>query len=94
MGMEVKSPWAYFGLEKLPKNQKFLLVTNHRGLFDAVLLCHTFRNDNFVAVSKPENFHLPIAGPWIKGMGHLAIDRENNRNALKTIINGEVVFER
>lgn len=82
VGVKVK----YFGLEKLPKNQKFLLVTNHRGLFDAVLLCHTFRNDNFVAVSKPENFHLPIAGPWIKGMGHLAIDRENNRNALKTII--------
>jgi 1-acyl-sn-glycerol-3-phosphate acyltransferase len=82
VGVNVK----YFGLEKLPKNQKFLLVANHRGLFDAVLLCHTFRNDNFVAVSKPENFHLPIAGPWIKGMGHLAIDRENNRNALKTII--------
>lgn len=82
VGVKVK----YFGLEKLPKNQKFLLVANHRGIFDAVLLCYTFRNDNFVAVSKPENFHLPIAGPWIKGMGHLAIDRENNRNALKTIL--------
>ena len=82
VGVKVK----YQGLEKLPKDKKFLLVANHRGIFDAVLLCHTFRNEEFVAVSKPENFNLPIAGPWIKGMGHLAIDRENNRNALKTII--------
>lgn len=76
----------YSGLEKLPKDKKFLLVANHRGIFDAVLLCYTFRKEKFVAVSKPENFTLPIAGPWIKGMGHLAIDRENNRNALKTIL--------
>ena len=76
----------YSGLDKLPKNDKFLLVANHRGIFDAVLLCHTFRKNKFVAVSKPENFTLPVAGPWIKGMGHLSIDRENNRNALKTII--------
>lgn len=82
VGVKVK----YSGLEKLPKDQKFLIVANHRGIFDAVLLCYTFRNEKFVAVSKPENFTLPIAGPWIKGMGHLAIDRENNRNALKTIL--------
>lgn len=82
VGVKVK----YSGLEKLPKNQKFLIVANHRGIFDAVLLCHTFRKEKFVAVSKPENFTLPIAGPWIKGMGHLAIDRQNNRNALKTIL--------
>ncbi|MBE6131214.1 MAG: 1-acyl-sn-glycerol-3-phosphate acyltransferase [Erysipelotrichaceae bacterium] len=82
VGVKVK----YSGLEKLPKDTKFLIVANHRGIFDAVLLCHTFRKEKFVAVSKPENFTLPIAGPWIKGMGHLAIDRENNRNALKTIL--------
>lgn len=76
----------YSGLDKLPKDTKFLIVANHRGIFDAVLLCHTFRKDKFVAVSKPENFTLPVAGPWIKGMGHLSIDRENNRNALKTIL--------
>jgi 1-acyl-sn-glycerol-3-phosphate acyltransferase len=86
--MQLPQLWKgkYSGLEKLPKDKKFLLVANHRGIFDAVLLCHTFRKEKFVAVSKPENFTLPIAGPWIKGMGHLAIDRENNRNALKTII--------
>ncbi len=82
VGVKVK----YSGLDKLPKDKKFLIVANHRGIFDAVLLCHTFRKEKFVAVSKPENFTLPIAGPWIKGMGHLAIDRENNRNALKTIL--------
>ena len=76
----------YSGLDKLPKDTKFLVVANHRGIFDAVLLCHTFRKDKFVAVSKPENFTLPVAGSWIKGMGHLSIDRENNRNALKTIL--------
>ena len=82
LGIKIK----YTGLDKLPKDQKFLLVCNHRAIFDAVTLSHCFRKDSFVCISKPENFDLPVVGRWIKGMCHLAIDRENNRNALKTII--------
>lgn len=82
VGVKVKCS----NLEKLPKDKKFFLVSNHRSIFDATTLSYAFRNKNFVCVSKPENFNLPIAGRWIKGMCHLSIDRENNRNALKTII--------
>lgn len=83
----------YHGLEKLPQNQKFLLVSNHRGMFDVITHCHYFRNQKFVEISKPENFTLPVAGPYIHGMCHLSIDRENNRNALKTIIKAIKLIE-
>ena len=49
-------------------------------------MARCFKDDNFVCISKPENFNLPIAGRWLKGMCHLSLDRNNNRNALKTII--------
>ena len=55
-------------------------------MFDVITHCHYFQNQKFVEISKPENFSLPIAGPYIHGMCHLSLDRENNRNALKTII--------
>lgn len=74
------------GLDKLPKDRKYLIICNHRSLFDALAIQRCFKSDNFICISKPENFNLPIAGRWLKGMCHLAIDRENNRNALKTII--------
>lgn len=76
----------YQGLDKLPKDKKFFMVSNHRSMFDVITHCYYFRNQDFVEVSKPENFALPIAGPYIHGMCHLSIDRDNNRNALKTII--------
>ena len=37
-------------------------------------------------MSKPENFKIPIAGPFVYRNCYLSIDRENDRNALKTIV--------
>jgi 1-acyl-sn-glycerol-3-phosphate acyltransferase len=37
-------------------------------------------------VTKPENTNIPIAGRWILWDGFISIDRENNVNALKSIV--------
>ncbi len=76
----------YNGTNKLPKDKKYLLVLNHKGLFDAVTLAHYFKKEKLSMISKPENFNIPVIGPFMHGMGHLSLDRENNRNALKTIL--------
>lgn len=74
------------GEEKLPKDERFLLISNHRSSFDPLIIMDKLRKYNISFISKPSNMELPVAGRIAYGAGFLAIDRENNRNALKTIL--------
>ena len=74
------------GAEKLPENERFLFVANHRSLFDPLALFHALARYNVAFVSKPSNMRLPVLGRIAYGDCFLPIDRENNREALKTIL--------
>ena len=74
------------GEEKLPKDRPFLLVSNHRSLFDPLTAIYLFRRCRLAFVSKPSNLAIPLVGDVMYAMGCLAIDRENDRAALKTIL--------
>ena len=63
-----------------------MLVYNHKSNFDPIIQTYVLKKTNLVHISKPSNFKIPIAGPFIKRCGFLSIDRENSKNALKTII--------
>lgn len=73
------------GMEKLPKDGRFLLVSNHRSNFDSILTWYILKDYDLAFISKAENFHVPIFGRIIRKCCFMAIDRENPRNALKTI---------
>ncbi len=73
------------GAEKLPKSP-FLLVGNHRSLFDPLLGMSLLRDYNLSYVSKPSNLKIPLVGDVAYAAGFLPIDRENDRKALKTIL--------
>lgn len=72
------------GKEKLPKG-RFLLVSNHRSKFDPILSWHIFAKENLSFISKPENFKVPVYGRLIHRCCFMPIDRENPRNAMKTV---------
>ena len=74
------------GLEKLPKDTPFLYVCNHRSMFDPIIVMDKLRDYNIAFISKPSNMRIPIVGHALYCAGFLAIDRENDRNALKTIL--------
>lgn len=74
------------GEEKLPKEGRFLYVCNHRSMFDPLVVMDRLRAYNIAFISKPSNMNLPFAGRIAYAVGFLPIDRENNRNALKTIL--------
>lgn len=73
------------GAEKLPEGQRFLLVCNHRSMFDPMVCITELRKYNISFISKPENMDIPFAGEILNSCGFLAIDRENNRTAMRTI---------
>ena len=75
------------GLEKVPHDTKNLLfVSNHRSNFDPIITWHIFKKWQPAFVSKASNFKIPIFGRFIRKCCFMAIDRENPRNALKTIL--------
>ena len=72
------------GMEKVPGG-RFLLVSNHRSKFDPILSWLVFGDCQLAFISKPENFKIPVFGRLIHRLCFMAIDRENPRNAVKTI---------
>ncbi len=74
------------GIEKLPKNGRFLLVCNHRSSFDPIATMYALRDYNVSFISKPSNLKIPIVGKLAWGACFLPINREDNREALKTIL--------
>ena len=74
------------GEELLPTDTRFLLVSNHRSLFDPIVKEYTLRKYNLAFISKPSNMAIPVISNLAWGAGFLAIDRENDREALKTIL--------
>ena len=77
---------SVIGAEKLPKDTRFLLVGNHCSNFDPIITWYMFKEYQLAFVSKQENFRIPIFGRIIRKCCFLAIDRENPRNAAKTIV--------
>lgn len=73
------------GEEKLPR-EPFLFICNHRSMFDPLAAMVLLRHYALGFVSKPSNLAIPCVGIEARYMGCLAIDRENNREALKTIL--------
>ena len=73
------------GIEKLPKDSRFLLVGNHLSNFDPIIEWHILRKFGIAFISKEGNFKIPIWGRIIRKCCFLSIDRENARNAMRTI---------
>lgn len=73
------------GKELVPENERFLLIGNHISVFDPMIAMQTFSEKELAFVSKKENIDMPFFGRLMHASGCLALDRENNRAAVKTI---------
>ncbi len=74
------------GLENTPREGRFLLVCNHTSLMDPVLLLHCFKNSQLAFISKRENRNMFLVGKLMHKIQTQLINRENDREALKTIL--------
>ena len=69
------------GLDKLPKDQRFLLASNHRSNFDPLITWDALRKYDLAFISKPENFSVPFFGKIIQKCCFMAIDRKDPEKA-------------
>lgn len=72
------------GTEQIPKD-RFLLIQNHRSMFDPLISLCALDKYQLGFITKPENMHIPIIGKFAHRICSLPIDRESPRNAVKTI---------
>ena len=74
------------GLEQLPQEGRFLLVCNHLSDADPVLLLQAFPKAQLAFISKRENQSMFLVGKIMHKLMCQMINRENDREALKTIL--------
>lgn len=76
------------GLEKTPDDEPFLLVCNHIHDLDPAVIYYAVPDARLAFIAKKEvRQNLPFIYKALHKLSGLSIDRENNREAAKTIIN-------
>ena len=74
------------GLEKTPKDGRFLLVCNHLFLADPAVLLQCFPKSQLSFITKQENEEMFVVGPIMHKIMCQSLDRNNDRQALKVIL--------
>lgn len=74
------------GMEKVPQDGRFLLVCNHCSDSDPIILMRVFAKYQLAFISKKENSSMFVIGPMMHKLQCQLINRENDREALKTIL--------
>ena len=74
------------GLEKTPADGRFMLVCNHIHDVDAAIILKCFPKSQLAFIGKKETKEMPFVGPCMHKIMCQFINRENDREALKTIL--------
>ena len=74
------------GLEKTPKEGRFLLVCNHQHMADVGVLISRFKKSKIAFISKQENRNMPVIGKFMHRTSSQTLDREDDRQALRVIL--------
>lgn len=76
------------GQENLPEKGPVVIVSNHQGYADIIVLMHAVNNIQFGFIAKDDLIKLPLFGKWILRIGSVSIHREDPRAAVKAILEG------
>lgn len=74
------------GFEKALPKGRFLLVCNHLHDIDPAFLLRHFPRSQLAFIAKREVATMPLVGPFLKMTMGQFVNRENDREALKTIL--------
>ncbi len=82
----VKIKVNVIGKERVPK-ENALFVLNHSSMLDSyILISSAVKPVGVIIADVPTWTHIPIVGRWLKLIKCVYINRENNREGLKSII--------
>ena len=74
------------GLDRVPHNSRFLLVSNHKFAFDPIIFYAAMPWADLAFLSKKENFSIFLVAQIMREVLCLPVDRDNDRESLKSIL--------
>ena len=83
-GVKIKTE----GLEKLPKDEPFVLYFNHKSNLDTFVIDVALKEYPIVFIGKKSLFKIPFFGKIITKLGYISLDRSNIRSELISIQKG------
>lgn len=72
-------------LSAMPKNQPLVIMANHSSLLDIPVLYVALGERTINYVAKQSLFDIPVFGKAMLAAGHVSIDRDNRRKAMKSV---------
>lgn len=75
------------GLEKMPKDSTFVFYANHQSYLDMFIFYTVFKDYPHATMYKKIIDTYPLASGMARALGGIPIDREDDKDALKVIIN-------
>lgn len=75
------------GKENLPEKGPVLYIATHKSVFDIVILM-TILKEPAIFIGKKEVASMPFVNKWFDALGCIYVDREDMREALKSIMEG------
>ena len=82
------------GMDRLPLNERFLLVSNHASNFDPIVTWYALRAYHLAFISKPENFKVPWFGRIIRKCCFLPIQRNDVALSIDTFRQGAALMKK
>lgn len=74
------------GLEKVPRQSRFMLISNHAFAFDPLIYYYAMPWADLAFLAKKESFSIFVVAQIMREVLCLPLDRENDREALKAIL--------
>lgn len=81
------------GLENIPKEGPFILLSNHQGNFDPIVLMYALKTKRFGFIAKKEIKKIWILKIWMEVIGCAFIDRKSPRDAIKSLAEAEKIIK-
>ena len=73
------------GIENVPKDRRFMLVSNHRSNYDPIVTWRVLHDRDMAFITKPDNFKVPFWGKLIRKCAFMGIDRSDAKKSIMTI---------
>ena len=74
------------GIDMVPTDSRYLFTSNHISIFDPLASLIVMRKKDMTFISKKETMSRPVIGNLMHAAGMLPIDRENDRSAVRTVV--------
>jgi len=77
------------GRNKFPVTERFLLVCNHKSVFDSMIITQFFGKKDIAFMTKRDNMKIPLANRLMNRICYLPLDRDNKTQSLEQMKRAE-----